>query len=92
VELVRQAEDPEQALALLRRQTPSDMAAAFQWARTAQQASIYLLSGLPPETAEELFTTPLNHPGQVQRLLDGAGSYLFLADAHKALAVAPKSG
>jgi nickel-dependent lactate racemase len=88
-ELVRQADDPEHALAVLRQQTPADMAAAFQWATAVQRASVYLLSGLPDETAEELFTTPLEHASQVQRLLDTDGTCVFLADAHKSLAVPP---
>jgi nickel-dependent lactate racemase len=87
-ELLRQAEEPGRALSLLRRHAPSDMAAAFQWASAAQRARIYLLSQLPAETAEELFTVPLEHAGQVQRLLGSAGSCLFLADAQKTLAVA----
>jgi nickel-dependent lactate racemase len=84
--LLRQAESPAQGLDLLRQHKPADMAAAFQWASTVQKARVYLLSGLPAETAEELFTTPLDHAAQVQRLLAG-GSYLVLPDAHKMLAV-----
>jgi len=87
-ELLRQAETPAQALEWLRQQKPADMAAACQWASAAQKAHIYLLSGLDDETAEELFTTPLDHAGQTQRLLAADGAFLFLADAHKALAVA----
>lgn len=86
-ELLRQAEDPDRALALLREQAPPGMAAAFQWASSVGRARVYLLSQLPVETAEELFTTPLENAGQVQRLLRREGSYLFLADAHKTLAV-----
>jgi nickel-dependent lactate racemase len=87
-QLLRDAEDPGRALSLLRRHAPPDMAAAFQWASAAQRATLYLLSQLPAETAEELFTVPLEHAGQVQRLLASAGSCLFLADAQKTLAVA----
>jgi nickel-dependent lactate racemase len=87
-QLLRDADDPGRALSLLRRHAPPDMAAAFQWASAAQRATIYLLSQLPAETAEELFTVPLEHAGQVQRLLDSARSCLFLTDAHKTLAVA----
>jgi len=87
-ELVRQADDPGRALALLREHTPPDMAAAFQWASSVQRASVYLLSALPAETAEELFTTPLDHAGQVQRLLNAEGPFLFLPDADRTLAVA----
>ena len=38
-----------------------------------------------PDTAEELFATPLDHPGQAQRLLDAEGGCLILPDAHKVL-------
>ncbi|HEV3258215.1 MAG TPA: lactate racemase domain-containing protein [Gemmataceae bacterium] len=86
-ELIRQAEDPERALTLLRQHTSPDIAAAFQWASSVQRASVYLLSGLPAETAEDLFTTPLDHAGQVQRLLNADGPFLFLPDADKTLAV-----
>jgi nickel-dependent lactate racemase len=86
-ELLRQADDPAQALAALRHDHQADLAAAFQWANAAQQAHIYLLSGYPAETAEELFAAPLENAGQVQRLLDAAGSCLVLQDAHKTLAV-----
>lgn len=89
-QLLRQAEDPGAALALLRRQKPPDRA-AFLWASAAAQAQIYLLSGLPEETAEELFTIPMQHAGQVQRLLEGGGTVLLLEDAHKALTVTAES-
>jgi hypothetical protein len=44
-----------------------------------------LLSDLPATVAEELFVTPLDHPRQLQRLLQADGSYLFLEDADKVL-------
>src|SRR5205807_646069 len=88
-ELLRGEEDPDRALARLRQEKPPDLAAAFQWASAAQQATLYLLSGLPAETAEELFTIPLENAAQVQRLLNTGGSVLVLRDAHKTLAVLP---
>jgi nickel-dependent lactate racemase len=91
-DLLRQADDPDEALALLRQHTPPDMAAAFEWASAARRATLYLLSGLPFEAAEELFTTPLEHAGQIQRLLTGGRSTLLLPDAHKTLAVVASSG
>jgi nickel-dependent lactate racemase len=87
-ELVRQAEDPGEALRLLRIQTPADMAAAFQWASAAQRATIDLLSELLPEVSEELFTVPLDNATQVRRLVKTGESCLLLPDAHKMLAVA----
>ena len=84
-ELLRRAEDPEAALDQVRQQPSAEGVAVFQWASAAQQATVYLLSGLPGDTAEELFTVPLDHAGQVQRLLRN-GSCLFLADAPKTMA------
>ena len=86
-ELLRRADDPRQGLELLRRQHPADQVATFQWASAAEGARVYLLSGLPAATVEELFAVPLEDVGQVQRLLDGDGTCLFLEDAHKTLAV-----
>jgi nickel-dependent lactate racemase len=85
-ELLRRAEAPEAALDLARQQRTAEGVAALQWASAAAQARIYLLSGLPGDTAEELFAVPLDHAGQVQRLLRD-GSCLFLPDAQKTLAL-----
>jgi nickel-dependent lactate racemase len=86
-ELLRQAGEPEQALALLRDENPPDMEAAFQWASAVDQATVYLLSGLPQATAEELFTVPFKNAAEINNLLKGNESCLFLADAHKTMAV-----
>jgi nickel-dependent lactate racemase len=86
-ELLRNADEPEQVLKHLRRQQTLEMLPALQWATAATRARLYILSGLPDDTVEELFATPLQHAGQVQRLLDDSGSYLFLEDAHRTLAV-----
>jgi hypothetical protein len=86
-DLLRQAEDPEGALKTLRKSTLLDPAAAFLWASAAQDQQIYLLSGLPEATVEELFATPLEDVAQVQRLVERGGSNLVLADANKTMAV-----
>jgi nickel-dependent lactate racemase len=83
--ILRQAEDPESALALLADKKTPDWVAAYQWANTAAHAHIYLLSRLPTEVVEELFATPLEDASQVQRLLRGDGPFLFIPDANKAL-------
>jgi nickel-dependent lactate racemase len=84
-ELLSQSDDPGRALEMLRQAHAPDRAAAAQWAGAVRRAQVYLLSGLPETTAEELFVTPMEHPGQLQRLVRGAGSYLLLEDADKAL-------
>ncbi len=86
-QLLVQAEEPARALRLLEEAKPPDTAAAFLWAHAAQQAALTVLSGLPAETVEELFATPLEHAGQVERLLAAGGTCLILPDAHKTLAV-----
>jgi nickel-dependent lactate racemase len=84
-ELLRQSDGPRRALELLRQGNVPDRAAAIQWAEAAQRAQIYLLSGLPEATTEDLFATPIERASQVQRLLRGAGSCLLLEDADRSL-------
>ena len=84
-DLLRQADTPREALDALDQHHPPDRAAAFLWATAAQEASLYVLSAMPPETVEELFATPLDDDRQVQRLLRGQGPFLFIPDAHKAM-------
>jgi nickel-dependent lactate racemase len=86
MELLRQAGEPGQILSTLSQQKVPNPAALFQWASAAKQATIYLLSSLPDEVAEELFTVPLERAGQVQRVV-GSGSCLVIPDAHKTMAV-----
>jgi nickel-dependent lactate racemase len=84
-ELLRLTDDPGRAIELLRQNPALDRAAAIRWAEAARRAQVYLLSALPEATAEELFVTPIEHVSQVQRLLRGAGSYVLLEDADRAL-------
>jgi nickel-dependent lactate racemase len=86
-DMLRRTEDLEAALVLLRKETPDDFEAAFLWANSVREATVYLLSGLPGEIAEELNTTPLENAAQVQRLLNEEGTCAFLPDAHKTMAV-----
>jgi nickel-dependent lactate racemase len=87
VDLLRNAEDPETVLHHLSGKHTVELVPALQWAGAASHAHINLLCGLPDETVEELFATPLHQAREVQRLLDADGSCLFLPDAHKMLAV-----
>lgn len=88
-DLIRSAETPRDALEQLKRQKSPEVAPAFLWASAAEKAKVYLLSGLPGATAEELFATPLDKVSQIERLLAADHqTCLVLPDAHKTMAVA----
>jgi len=88
--LLRQSDTAAEALHLLNEQQPADLFAAFQWASAARRANLYLLSGISGGLVEELFAMPLEHVGQVERLL-GDGRCLYLSDADKTMAVVKHS-
>jgi hypothetical protein len=81
------ADEAEDLFKALKASPPDDWPAAFQWLNAVCKAHVYLLSGLPADTAEGLFTTPIQHAGQVQRLTRAGGTCIILPDAHKLLAV-----
>jgi nickel-dependent lactate racemase len=85
--LLGEADDPAAALAEIKRQKNYELRAAWQWATVAQQARIFLLSGLDDDTVEDLFAVPLKDLGQAQRLVAASEACLFLGDAHKSLAL-----
>jgi len=68
-------------------QHSGEIAAAFQWASAAQHATLFLMSKLPGDTAEELFTVALENHDQLQKLVSAGGTCLLLPDAHKTMAV-----
>jgi nickel-dependent lactate racemase len=80
-------DEANEARRTLKNAPPPDWPACYQWLKAVRKAHVYLLSGLPTETAEGLFSTPIQHARQVQRLIDAGGSCLILPDAHKLLAV-----
>ncbi|HZZ78972.1 MAG TPA: lactate racemase domain-containing protein, partial [Gemmataceae bacterium] len=86
-EVFRRHDEPALALRLLMQEKPGDLAVGYMWATAAEQARLYLLSGLSNDIAEELFTIPLQHAEQARRLLGGNASCIVLEDAHKTLAV-----
>src|SRR5262249_25476404 len=86
--LLRQRDDPAQALKLLIQENPEDLEAGFLWASAAQTAKLYLYSRLAIDVAEELFTTPLENVAQARKLISGRCA--FLPDAHRSLAVVRK--
>jgi nickel-dependent lactate racemase len=86
-DVLRETEEGNAALEKLRKHPTLETTPVVRWANATAGARVYLLSGLPGETVEELSVTPLENAVQVQRLIDAGGSCLFLGDAHKALAV-----
>jgi nickel-dependent lactate racemase len=86
IDLLRRASEPGDVLKLLSGQKGLNGVSLFFWAGAARQARIYLLSRFPAEDAEELFTVPLDHAGQVQRVV-GSGTYLIIPEADKTMAV-----
>ncbi|MHB1422675.1 MAG: lactate racemase domain-containing protein [Gemmataceae bacterium] len=80
-------DEPRDVLQRLQGKQTVELAPILRWAESAAQARLNLLSRLPDDCVEELFATPLHEAGEVQRLIDAAGSCLFLHDAHKMLAV-----
>jgi nickel-dependent lactate racemase len=83
--VMRGYDEPRDALKRLLKEKPADLEAGFGWTSAAEQAHLYLLSRLESDVAEELFTTPLEHAGQVQKLIERR--CLVLPDAHRTMAV-----
>jgi nickel-dependent lactate racemase len=81
------AEEADEALRSFKESQPADWPAVKLWLDTVRKTHVYLRSGLPAETTEGLFTTPMEHARQVQRLIDAGGSCIVMPDAHKLLAV-----
>jgi nickel-dependent lactate racemase len=86
-DLFRRHDDPAFVQNLLLEEKPRDLAAGYMWATAANQAKLYLLSGLTGDLAEELFVIPLQHAEETQKLLTEQATCVLLPDAHKALAV-----
>jgi nickel-dependent lactate racemase len=87
IDLLRSADEPQEILKQLHHKQTVELAPILRWAGVASHAHLNLLSRLPDDSVEDLFATPLHDPREVQRLIDAAGSCLFLHDAHKMLAV-----
>jgi nickel-dependent lactate racemase len=82
-EMLRESDDPEESMALLRKNQPAGRGDAQAWAAAAGHARIFLLSGLPADTVEELHAAPLENERQVGRLVVSEESCIVLRDAHK---------
>ncbi|MGF1581761.1 MAG: lactate racemase domain-containing protein [Gemmataceae bacterium] len=78
--------DSGSALKVAEKTTTKQHEILFHWAAAAERATIYFLSQLSSDTAEELLTVPLHHAGEVQRLLTEHKTCVVLPEAHKMLA------
>ncbi len=86
LQIIRNEEEPHAAKERIVAEKPPDLEAGYLWTSVAEKAKLYLLSRLPIETAEELYVTPLERPGQAQKLIAAAERVIVLPDAHLALA------
>ncbi len=91
VEILRHADHAGALLQRLKKQEIPESETLFFWANAAQQAELYLLSGLPEDAAEDMFIVPLENSGQVQRLIPDQGRCLVIPDAHRTMAVVGKA-
>lgn len=86
MQVVRSEEEPRNARQRIMNDKPSDYAAGYIWASVAAKAKLYLLSRLPLDTAEEIYATPLDRVGQVQKLIAAASRVIVLAAADRTAA------
>lgn len=91
-ELLRKFDNPSSAAKAVGKVKPDDWAACHLWCRAAKKVgSLFLASGLPDETVEELFATPMRNAGEVQRLIDAGRRVLVVPDAHRSLVTVPSA-
>lgn len=88
---IAQAGEPEEAFRILKEKPPADWPAAYAWLESVRKSRVFLHSGLSPDIAEELFTTPMLHARQAQRLIDAGGKVVILPDAHKLMVTLSRS-
>lgn len=82
---LRGLDDPGTAAKKLAKHNPPDVVAATLWANAASRASLFVASGWEEDVVEELFAIRLASSGELQRLIDAAGSVIVIPDAHKSM-------
>jgi nickel-dependent lactate racemase len=85
-QIIRNEEDADAARQRILEEKPTDFEAGYLWSSVAANTKLYLLSRLPIETVEELYATPLDRPGQAQRLIAASERVIVLPDAHRTVA------
>ena len=84
-EIIRHADDPEDARPVLKARKPDDWPAAALWLRALRETNLFLASRYDDQLIEELFATPLASAAELQRLADAAERVAVIPDAHKSV-------
>ncbi len=79
----REFDSPSAARKQLDAELHEDYREAVQWLRMVHRHRVMVLSRWDEELVEDLFATPLQHAGQVQKLLDAAESCIVIPDANR---------
>jgi nickel-dependent lactate racemase len=83
VQMLLRADDPQTAAKELLRAGSVHRGPALQWASAVAHARVSLLSGLPGQTVEDLFATPLDDEAQARRLVSAGGEIAILHDGQR---------
>ena len=81
LQMLRDSAEPGDVLQPLQNIAPPDMLPAIQLATAADWASVYLVSALDSDIAEELFLTPIQEHDELHRLLAGDATCAVLESA-----------
>lgn len=81
LQILRQCLDSREAIRPLRERAPDDLLIATRLAEAVDWADVYLLSRLDSDLVEDLFLTPLESTAEVERLLSGEGTCVFINSA-----------
>ncbi len=82
-EMILHADEPQSAVAKLRKANQAGSQFALLWSHAVAHARVSLLSRLSHDLVEDLFATPLEEPAQIQRLLNASQECIFLQDGHR---------
>ena len=79
--LLRDCDEPLDALQPLRQSRPQDLFAASQLAGATDWARVYLLSNVDPDLVEDLFMFPLESSREVERIVSSSESCALIGAA-----------
>jgi nickel-dependent lactate racemase len=81
VRMVRDSQEPTEAIQPLRTAASADLVTATQLAFATDWASIYLLSELPSDLVEDLFMIPVENHREAESVIEGEDHCVFLDSA-----------